>query len=291
MISDDNVAKLYGEKIRALFPDAELFVFPHGEKSKNLGTFSDILSFLSEKHFNRGDNLAALGGGVAGDLTGFTAACYMRGVKYIQIPTTLLAMIDSSVGGKTAVDAGGVKNLAGAFYNPSLVVCDTAFLKTLPARELACGFAEMIKTAVLSGEELFGLLENADTDSFPYSRAIGICVRFKSDVVSRDFRDSGERNSLNLGHTFGHAIEALSDYTVPHGFAVAEGLVKACEKGGNTVLTERVIRLLKKYGLPTECPFSDEELYPVMRSDKKAGADGIRLIIPEDTGTVRVWTV
>ena len=280
LVTDDIVNSLYGEKIKRMFGISDCFVFPHGEENKNPDTVLKILRALAEKNYTRQDSIIALGGGITGDISGLCASLYMRGIRYIQVPTTLLAMVDSSVGGKTAVNFGDTKNLIGAFYNPSLVLCDTAFLGTLPKRQLACGFAEIIKTAILCHNELFEILETADTENFPYDEVIRLCIEYKATVVSRDFHDNGERQRLNLGHTFAHAIEVLSDYEILHGEAVAMGLVLACEKADNAKLKEKVISLLQKYNLPTVCPFSESEMYEIMLRDKKNKNGKISFILP-----------
>ncbi len=199
-------------------------MFPHGEMSKNLSNLGEILRHAADEGLTRSDCIAALGGGVTGDMAGFAAAVYLRGIKYVSVPTSILAMVDSSVGGKTAVDIPEGKNLVGAFHEPSLVLSDTALLSTLPEDFVSDGMAEVIKYGVLGNTALFSLLENSTSLSDDIDDIVAECVKDKRDVVSRDFRDKGERQKLNLGHTFGHGIEALSGYTVSHGHAVASGM-------------------------------------------------------------------
>ena len=226
IVSDSNVWPLYGAAADASLHAAGLetcaFVFPAGEASKNGETFLELLNFLAENRLTRSDLLVALGGGVVGDLTGFAAACYQRGIRFIQVPTTLLAAVDSSVGGKTAIDLAAGKNLAGAFWQPSLVLCDTDCLDTLPEEIFREGCAEIIKTAILFDESLFMELVRTGL-RFDREKVIAACVRHKRDIVAADEFDRGQRNLLILGHTFGHAVELLSDFTLSHGRAVAIG--------------------------------------------------------------------
>jgi len=264
------------------------YAFPEGEASKTLGTASDILEFLAESGMTRADLVVALGGGVTGDMAGFAAAVYMRGIRYVQIPTTLLAAVDSSVGGKTAVDLREGKNLAGAFKQPELVICDTDALATLPARERSCGMAEIVKYAVLTGEPLRSILEREDL-SASMAEIIGRCVAYKAALVARDEHDTGDRQLLNLGHTIGHAVERLSRFTVPHGEAVAIGLnymARACEKMGKAPagFASAVRRLTLRYGLPVSCGRSARELYDASASDKKRDRTGITLVVPHGFG-------
>lgn len=201
----------------------ERFVFPHGEQHKNLNTYGQALNFLCDRRFTRSDLIIALGGGVVGDLAGFTAATYQRGIAYIQVPTTLLSMVDSSVGGKTAVDLDSGKNQAGCFYQPALVLCDPALLETLPDAEYRAGCAEIIKTAVLFSPELFQQLKTTPIRE-QFEPVIAACVGMKRNVVQNDEFDRGQRALLNLGHTIGHAVEACSNFTILHGEGVAIGL-------------------------------------------------------------------
>lgn len=291
VVSDENVSALYGEKIRSMLTQTgfqtESFVFTPGESSKNSGTLFSLLEFLAEKKFSRSDVVAALGGGVTGDVAGLAAALYMRGIRYVQIPTTLLAMTDSSVGGKTAVNLSSGKNLAGAFYNPSLVICDTDFLGTLPPQVYAQGMAEVIKYSVICSKELFGDLQK--TDAVISDESIAACISFKKKLVEKDCFDFGDRKLLNLGHTAGHAIEKLSGFSVPHGFAVSMGIAMMCrisEKKGfaEENLYGPVTALLKKYNLPVDCPFGIAELFPAMLSDKKHTGEKTDIIIPVKIG-------
>ena len=292
IVSDSNVWPLYGAAADTSLHLAGLetcaFVFPAGESSKNGDTFLELLNFLAENRLSREDVLVALGGGVVGDLTGFAAACYLRGIRFLQVPTTLLAAVDSSVGGKTAIDLKAGKNLAGAFWQPSFVLCDIDCLDTLPEEIFRDGCAEIIKTAVLFDEPLFMELVR-DGLRFDRERVIAACVSHKRDIVAADEFDRGQRNLLNLGHTFGHAVELLSDFTLSHGRAVAIGTAIAaraaahlgiCDQGTAT----RIMWLLERFGLPIFTPHSAQALCEAAISDKKRSGDTINLILPKKIG-------
>ena len=293
ILTDDTVDALYGATTEISLEEAGFevvkFVFPHGESSKNLTVFGQALNFLAEHHLSRSDLIVALGGGVVGDLAGFVAAVYLRGIRFIQIPTTLLAAVDSSVGGKTAVDLDTGKNLAGAFWQPELVVCDCALLSTLPERTFREGCAEVLKYGVLLGEDFFRTLETADLRK-DIEEIVAVCVACKRDIVEGDEFDRGQRQLLNLGHTIGHAVEARSGYDLFHGECVAIGMAavaRAAAKLGHTTqeTCDRILRLIRQYGLPTETGFTADELYAVCCSDKKIAAGTIRLVVPEAIGS------
>ncbi len=294
VVSDDTVFPLYGNALISSLEEAGyetvFFVFPHGEGSKNGETFLELLEFLAQVGLTRSDTVAALGGGVVGDVAGFAASAFMRGIRYVQIPTTLLAATDSSVGGKCAIDLEGGKNLAGAFYQPSCVVCDPSTLDTLPADVFTDGCAEVLKYGVIRDEELFGILEG-DGTRFDREEVIVRCVGIKADIVARDEFDRGERALLNFGHTFGHGIEAASGYSVTHGKAVAVGMATVargaaahgfCAPG----TADRIVRTLETLGLPTVLPdgIDFDEVCEAMRSDKKRTGDTTVVIVPEKIG-------
>ncbi len=295
VISDSNVAPLYLTRTKASLEAAGFAVssctFPAGEENKNLRTLSFLLEFLARQRLTRTDCVAALGGGVTGDMAGLAAALYLRGVRYVQLPTSLLAAVDSSVGGKTAVDLAAGKNLAGAFLQPAAVLCDTGCLPTLTPEFFADGAAEAIKTGVLCDEALFGLWE-ADPvtpDSPVLPEIIARCVAYKAGVVERDEREQGERKLLNLGHTVGHAIEKCSGYTIPHGHAVAAGMAvmaRAAEAMGWTrePVADRIAACLERNRLPTGTDLSPEALTDAALSDKKRAGDEITLVVPEAVG-------
>lgn len=288
IVTDSTVDALYGARCAASFEAAgfrtEKFVFAAGEASKNIVTLSDILEAMAEARITRSDIVVALGGGVAGDMAGFAAAVFNRGTRFIQIPTTLLAAVDSSVGGKTAIDLKGGKNLAGAFHQPSLVITDTDVIRSLPADQLACGAAEVIKYGVLSNKRLFELMEKDEWKS-DLEEIIELCVADKRDVVAEDEFDTGARRMLNLGHTFGHAIEKCSGLTILHGQGVAIGMMMAAFSGG--MCRADILRLadcIRKNGLPVSCGYSAAELTDAALSDKKREGGSIALVLPEAIG-------
>ncbi len=292
VISDSNVWPIYGSMLTdslqsAGFPVVS-YVLPAGEESKNGENYLSILNFLAQNHITRSDLIIALGGGVVGDITGFAAATYLRGIAYVQIPTSLLAMVDSSVGGKTAIDLPAGKNLAGAFCQPSMVLCDTDVISTLPAKEFTCGCAEIIKYGILFDRELFDHLEEKSTE-FDREYVIARCVELKRDVVIKDEFDTGERQLLNLGHTIGHSIEKNSNFTVNHGQAVAIGTAIITKAGHTYGYCEEatlasVCNILHKFDLPTETSLSAEVLYAGALSDKKRTGGVIQLVVPKKIG-------
>ncbi len=299
VVADDTVYALYGERVCASLEAAGVrtvcYVFPHGEKSKNLLEYAKILNFLAENRVTRADALIALGGGVTGDLGGFAAATYLRGIPFVQLPTTLLAAVDSSVGGKTAVDLPAGKNLAGAFYQPELVLCDLDTLDSLPREIFLDGCAEVIKYAVLGSRELFALLADIPSGK-GLEEVTARCVEMKRDFVQSDELDRGARQMLNLGHTFGHAVEASSRFTLSHGKSVAIGMAMilraACSRGLCSAETrDAVIALLQRYGLPTECPYPADMLLGALSADKKIFGTRLNLVVPTDIGACRLLPV
>ena len=290
IVSESQVWPLYGSIVQKGLEEAGFsvvsFLFPAGEESKNGTTYLALLNFLAENAITRSDLLVALGGGVVGDLTGFAAATYLRGIRFLQIPTTLLAAVDASVGGKTAIDLPAGKNLAGAFCQPSLVVCDTDTLYTLPREIFLDGCAEVIKYGVLYDPDLFAHLEDRGLN-FDREAVITRCVELKRDVVMEDEFDTGARMKLNLGHTIGHSIEAASHYAVSHGKAVAIGMA-IVTRASRCPDRDRILALLEQFGLPTVTEYSAETLYAHTLSDKKRSADIIRLIVPHAIGDCRI---
>lgn len=298
LISDENVMSLYGEQVSFSLEKEGFrvyaFSFPAGEKSKTPDTLFEILDFLASNEFDRSDVVIALGGGVTGDIAGFASAIYMRGMKLVQIPTSLLAMVDSSVGGKTGIDLEKGKNLVGAFKQPQLVICDTKVLSSLPNEQFACGMGEVIKYAMICDEKLFALLSETrgrtaiseDTLKSIISR----CVEIKGDIVSRDEFDNGERQLLNFGHTIGHAIEKVSDYKMGHGQAVGIGMAMMtdlCEKLGicQSGTKTRLVEVLSKFEIPYETDYSAKALSDAMVMDKKRRGDEIALVMTEKIGS------
>ncbi len=289
VVTDTNVDRLYGERLgNVLFGyDYVKFVFPAGEESKCIATWASLQNFLCENAFDRGDAIVAFGGGVVGDLAGFAASTYMRGIRFVQVPTTLLAAVDSSVGGKTAVDLDGGKNLCGSFWQPEAVFCDPDMTDTLPDDIFADGMGEVIKYAFLSDklspDMLLGNIREQLED------IITACVEIKRDIVNEDERDTGCRALLNLGHTAAHSIEKLSSYKISHGAAVAIGMVivsKAAAQLGvcDASVPEKVSELLKKNGIGESCEYSAAELAAAAMGDKKKNGKKITLILPERVG-------
>lgn len=292
IISDSNVWPLHGkaagESLIAFGFDVLHFVFPAGESSKNADTYLQILNFLAENKLTRSDLVIALGGGVVGDITGFAAATYLRGIAYVQIPTSLLAMVDSSVGGKTAIDLPAGKNLVGAFCQPILVLCDVDTLSTLPADIFRDGCAEVIKYGVLYDTALFDHLMEKGLE-FDRENVIARCVELKRNVVMEDEFDTGARQKLNLGHTVGHGIEARSNFSITHGQAVAIGMHIVSKAGAalgycDVTVREAVCTILKTFGLPSETEFTARELFTSALSDKKRTGNRVNLIIPMAIG-------
>lgn len=300
LITDGVVEGLYlvpaVKSLTAAGFEVSTFSFPAGEKSKSIETLGEILEFLARERFTRSDCLAALGGGVAGDLAGFAAGCYLRGISYIQLPTTLLAAVDSSVGGKTAVNLEAGKNLAGLFLQPAAVICDTRCLDTLSPALFADGMAEAIKTGVLAGEPLFSLLERGRVTGESLPEIIAHSVAYKGGIVEADELEAGPRRILNLGHTVGHAIEKCSSYAVTHGCAVAAGMAviaRAAVKLGrcSPAAASRIERALQNSGLPVTTTFSAAELAGAALADKKRSGREITLVLPHQIGDCVLWQI
>ena len=304
LVSDDKVAALYGEILINSLEKAGYrvvkYIFPHGETSKTPETFLSLVNFLASEKLNRTDVVIALGGGVTGDIAGFTAASYKRGIRFVQIPTTLLAAVDSSVGGKTGVNLDAGKNLLGAFYQPDLVLCDVALLSTLSPEVYKDGCAEVIKYGIIADRELLDLDLGTGTllrlsekakqcTCPPASDVIYRCVKIKRDIVSEDEFEHGSRKLLNFGHTVGHAVEVLSGYEISHGFAVSIGMAVETRAAMNMGLCDSeclqdVLGILKLYELPYETTFNAKALADVCLYDKKRDGDSITMIFPEKTG-------
>jgi len=291
IVSDDKVYPLYGDVLKKQLAangnKVHGFVFPNGEQSKNADTYIRLLNFLAESAMSRTDTVIALGGGVVGDLAGFAAATYMRGIKAVQMPTTLLAAVDSSVGGKTGIDLAAGKNLAGVFYQPSLVLCDWRTFDTLEPAEFTSGMAEVIKHGILDGGELKELLYQPIKPNL--ETVISLNVQIKRNVVEADEREAGARKLLNLGHTIGHAVETLSRYTLSHGQSVAIGTcltARICARKGmcSQATADEIVRLFTLHGLPTETSYRAKEIADTARMDKKRQTDLITWIAINDFG-------
>ena len=299
VISDTNVLPLYGARLCESLKNAGFRVVTHavpaGEASKDLAHYGALLAFLGESGLTRSDTVVALGGGVVGDLAGFAAATYQRGVGFVQVPTTLLAAVDSSVGGKTAIDLPTGKNQAGCFYQPGLVLCDIDTLATLPEREYRCGCGEVIKYGMLYDAAFFSSLRRTPVRD-QLETVIAACVEYKRRVVAADEFDTGARQKLNLGHTFGHAIEACSGLAVPHGCAVAAGMAlvtRAAVKRGLCApeTLDALLDILKEYNLPTGTDYPADALAAAAMTDKKRAGGAVNLIVPEAVGSCRILPV
>lgn len=291
LVSDDHVYPLYGETVCGALEAAGFTVFTHiapaGERSKDAHRLTKLWLQLADAGFTRSDCVVALGGGVIGDLAGFAAATYLRGIPYYQVPTSLLAMVDSSVGGKTAINLAAGKNLCGAFWQPIEVLCDPAVLTTLPEDYLADGMAEILKYGYIGNPALLEVLAGDIKNSM--EDVIARCVAHKRDIVEADERESGIRRLLNLGHTAGHAIEKLSEHRIPHGHAVAIGMLLAAKAAVALSLCDESLPahmegLLTRYGLDTVCPYRAEELARYALLDKKRTGNHITLILPTAIG-------
>ncbi|MDY3868379.1 MAG: 3-dehydroquinate synthase [Pyramidobacter sp.] len=295
VVSDSNVAPLYASRTmqsleRAGFSPS-LHVFPAGEQSKNAQSLLEILTRMAQLRMTRGDTLFALGGGVTGDLGGLAASLYMRGIGLVQLPTSLLAAVDSSVGGKTAIDLEEGKNLVGTFYQPDLVLYDSGTAATLPPQQTANGFGEIIKTGFITDADLFEAAARESITSEQTADIVRRCVEIKRDVVRQDEKETGLRQILNFGHTFGHAVEKCARFSVPHGFCVAEGMLTitaACAARGicSRRTLDRLSGALARRGVPRTADFSAKELYSAMLSDKKRSSNAVTLVIPRKIGSV-----
>ena len=293
IITDSCVDPLYGETVvdslnKSGFTTLK-YVLPNGERSKNLSCYGKILSFMAENRVTRSDLVIALGGGVIGDMAGFAAATYQRGISMVQLPTTLLAQVDSSVGGKTAVDLPQGKNLVGAFWQPKLVLCDTDCIKTLPDKVKADGMAEAIKYGMIADESMLGLLCNNELTEV-IDEVVAGCITIKAEFVVNDEHDNGLRQMLNFGHTAGHAIERASNFSITHGYAVAMGMAlmtRSAVKNGFTeqATYDRLEAALIKHGLPIKCNFSADVLAKEAAGDKKRRGGNITVVLPQKIET------
>ena len=281
IVTDDGVPHEYAEAVAESFDQAEIYTVPMGEGSKSIGTFGDILSKMLEAEITRGDVCVAVGGGVVGDLAGFVSSAYMRGIDFYNMPTTLLSMVDSSIGGKTAVNHGGAKNIVGAFYQPKGVLIDTETLRTLSKKNFAGGMAEAIKMATTSDEELFSMLENTTTEELDIETVILRSLMIKKAVVEADEREGGLRKILNFGHTFGHAVEAASEMNeLGHGQCVAIGMM-AVTQGE---VKERLSKILEKFDLPVSYEGDRDTALSLISTDKKRQGNNIDAILVSKIG-------
>ncbi len=304
LVADDLVAGIYGETLVTSLQESglsvDLLTFPHGESSKNMNTIAELASGLARLGVDRTDALIALGGGVTGDITGFLAAVYMRGIPFVQVPTSLLAQVDSSVGGKTGVDIPEGKNLVGAFYQPKAVYIDSEVLLSLPAEELLNGLAEVIKYGVIRDRDFFAFLEERRdsilaVDLPVMEEVVARCCEIKAAVVAADEREADLRRILNYGHTIGHAVEAASGYRLGHGLAVSIGMASVNRLAvGQGFLGEeearRIRKLLENYGLPVRIPagYDREKIRAFLQTDKKTVGGRVFFVLPLRIGEVRI---
>lgn len=281
VVTDTGVPAEYAETVAQGLTDSYIFTFPQGEKSKNFDTYREICEALMEHSFTRKDAVIAVGGGVVGDMAGFAAATYMRGIDFYNIPTTLLSQVDSSIGGKTAIDLGKIKNIIGAFHQPKKVIIDPDVLGTLPKRQIANGLAESIKMAANFDKDLFELFLNENyMDNI--EKIIEGSLKIKRYVVEKDEKETGLRKVLNFGHTIGHGIEASAEYgELYHGECVALGMIPMC--GEN--VKDKMITALKNVGLPTEFDYDKDKVYEALCHDKKSQGKSITVVKCDEIGT------
>lgn len=281
LISDDGVPQKWRDLLQRQYPDASMYVFANGEASKNFTTLQQILKAMQEAHCSRKDTIIALGGGVVGDMAGFASAIYMRGIRYINIPTTSLSQIDSSIGGKTAIDFNGVKNSVGAFWQPDMVLVDPDTLATLTPRHYHNGLAEAVKEGLIRDPELFSIFEKEDWQDH-IEEIIRRCLIMKRDIVEQDEKETGERKLLNFGHTFGHAYESyfgMNGYY--HGECVGLGMMTVLN---DPSIKERLRKVLERLQLPISCKADPQKIYELMLQDKKADHDHITMIQVDEIG-------
>lgn len=302
IVTDENVHPLYTKLVERGLHDAHLYphkvVFPSAENTKSFEDLANLINYLAEQNFTKTDFLIALGGGVIGDLTGFTASIYLRGIRYIQVPTTLLGAVDSSVGGKTAINLSSGKNLVGTIWQPTAVVFDSKVLETLPGPEVLGGLSEMIKTAIIGDASLFEDMEKAGKTRLGViiEDCIYKALMVKKQIVEEDETEKGKRQLLNLGHTVAHAIEKSSNFQIPHGKAVGIGLAVTSRiariQGFLSPENElRIKKLLVSFGLELSCPFTPATIAKAAMSDKKIKGDTITLVLPTGIGSCETVNV
>ena len=285
IVTDDGVPSKYVKTLTNQCEEPYVFTFNHGEKSKNIKTYQEIISFMISNNFTRSDLVIALGGGVVGDLAAFVASTFNRGIKFVNIPTTLLSQVDSSIGGKTAIDYDGIKNVIGTFYPPCLVLIDPITLNTLDERQFNAGLVEAVKMAATSNEGLFELIENSNDIYKDIDKIIYQALLIKKQVVEEDEKEKGLRKILNFGHTIGHAIEATSEYL--HGECVGLGMLYMSSES----VKERLVKLLNKYNLPTKIEVNHDELFSLILHDKKRSGKNIDIVLVDKIGKFEIKTI
>ncbi|MBO5742958.1 MAG: 3-dehydroquinate synthase [Clostridia bacterium] len=280
IITDSGVPEDYAKTVASFCKEPIIKTVPQGEGSKSLKVFEELQISLMENNFSRCDCVVAVGGGVVGDLSGFAAACYMRGIDFYNIPTTVLSQVDSSIGGKTAINLGKIKNIVGAFYPPKKVLIDVSLLKTLPARQVSNGLAEAVKMALTSDSELFEIFENENIEN-NIEKIIEKSLRIKRSVVEEDEKETGLRKILNFGHTIGHGIESFENLSsLYHGECVALGMLPMC----SIEVRNRLVPVLKKLNLPTECKIDCEKVFEIMTHDKKTKGSLVTVVTVDKIG-------
>lgn len=284
VVTDSGVPEEYAETVAGACRQARICTVPAGESSKNMGSYQQLLGEMLALGMGRGDCVVAVGGGMVGDLAGFAAATYMRGVDFYNVPTTLLAQVDSSVGGKTAIDMNGVKNIVGAFHQPRAVLIDTETLRSLSRRQMAAGLAESVKMAMTCDAALLELIESSSDLTADLPEIITRSLSIKARVVEQDPTEQGLRRVLNFGHTIGHAVESCAGGKLLHGECVAMGMLPMC----GPALRPRLTNILRKCGLPTGCGFTPRQLLPYLLHDKKAFSDGISVVMVDEPGSFRM---
>ncbi|MDO4418916.1 MAG: 3-dehydroquinate synthase [Ruminococcus sp.] len=284
IVTDQGVPKEYSQKVASQCKEGVIVTVNEGEESKSIAVFEELLKKMLEAGFTRKDAVVAVGGGVCGDLAGFVAASFMRGVDFYNIPTTVLSQVDSSIGGKVAVNLGGIKNIVGAFYQPKAVLIDPETLKTLPERQISAGLAEAVKMALTFDKELFEKIEQSKNPMEMIDEIILGSLLIKKRVVEEDEKESGLRKVLNFGHTVGHAIESVAEGDLYHGECVALGMLAVCEGD----VKERVIKVLNSLKLPTDFKASKNALLEAASHDKKAGADTVTVITTDTVGIFKM---
>ena len=284
VVTDSGVPEEYAETVAGACRQARICTVPTGESSKNMDSYQKLLGEMLALGMGRGDCVVAVGGGMVGDLAGFAAATYMRGVDFYNVPTTLLAQVDSSVGGKTAIDMNGVKNIVGAFHQPRAVLIDTDTLRSLSRRQMAAGLAESVKMAMTCDAALLELIESSSDLTADLPEIIARSLSIKARVVEQDPTEQGLRRVLNFGHTIGHAVESCAGGKLLHGECVAMGMLPMC----GPALRPRLTNILRKCGLPTGCGFTPRQLLPYLLHDKKAFSDGISVVMVDEPGSFRM---
>lgn len=284
IVTDDNIPKSFINKIKKLSKKSYVFCIKNGEESKNIVYYQEIMRSLVEREFTRKDAVVAIGGGVVGDLSGFVASSYMRGIDFLNIPTTLLSQVDSSIGGKTAIDFMGIKNIIGTFYQPSAVIIDANTLDTLSDRQFANGLVEAIKISATCDEKLLNIIEETNDIKKDIEKIIIKSIKLKKAIVEKDERESGLRKVLNFGHTIGHAIEESCDSKFLHGECVGLGM----KYFSSAAVKKRILSVLNKYNLPVDYNIDREKVYKLVLHDKKAAGNFVDCVYVKNIGSFEI---